>query len=192
MLPLTKALPDRLGRGWLAAVAYTAAEAGLRDEAQAALDTLAANDFADVFESVNWSMLLLAAAEACVNLRSLVYAQRLYELLSPLGDAHVLLRPIVVSYGSAARALGGLATLLGRWDEAAMHLEAARVSNRRMGALPWELWTRADHARLLLHRDGPGDAQAARELVAELRPRCAAIGLRVVSERLDALAADAS
>jgi hypothetical protein len=191
VLPLVKPLPDRLGRGWLAVVAYVGSEAGLGDEARGALDALAANDFRDVFESVNWPVLLSAAAEACVTLDAAEHAERLYELTAPLGDSHLVLRPLVVSYGSAARTRGGLAMLLGRWDAALGHLDVALRRHRAMGALTWELRTRADRARVLLRRGAADDLPEVRDLLAATRRSCAALGLGGVAHRVEALAAEA-
>mgnify|MGYP005852602095 FL=1 len=188
VLPLIKPLPDRMGRGWLAVIAYAGAEAGLPDEARAALDGLAADDFADVFESVHWPILLSAAAQACVLLHATEHAERRYALLRPIAGAHLVPRPLVVSYGAADRTLGGLATLLGRWEEASAHLDLALALHRRVRARPWELWTLVDRAALWLRRGAPGDREAARALIADTRRRSAALGLRGVGARLEALA----
>jgi DNA-binding NarL/FixJ family response regulator len=61
--------------------------------------------------------------------------------------------------------LGRLATLLGRWDEAAAHLEAATTLHERMGAHPWVALSQRSHAAALLGRGAAADLARARELL---------------------------
>ena len=56
---------------------------------------------------------------------------------------------------------------LSRLDEAALFLQEAADANDRIGALPWSAHSKADLARVLLARDGPGDREAAGDLLRE-------------------------
>ena len=47
------------------------------------------------------------------------------------------------------------------------HYRSAEELNARIGARSWLAQTRADHARLLLERDGAGDREAAARLIDE-------------------------
>ena len=54
-----------------------------------------------------------------------------------------------------------LAATLCRLDEAARHLEDAAAINAAIGARPWIAHAKADHARVLLTRQAPGDRESA-------------------------------
>jgi hypothetical protein len=58
-----------------------------------------------------------------------------------------------------------LATTLGRFSEADTHFAAAEATHQRIGAPTWLARTRQEWARMLLTRQGPGEAERARELL---------------------------
>jgi hypothetical protein len=79
----------------------------------------------------------------------------LYELLRPY--AALVAGSDHIHIGSVSRYLGLLAAALSRLDEAALFLQESAEADDRIGALPWSAHARADHARVLLARDAPGD-----------------------------------
>ena len=66
---------------------------------------------------------------------------------------------------SASRPLGILATLLGRFEDAARHFEEALEMNKRMGARPWVAHTQEEFARMLLRRNAEGDRERTEKLL---------------------------
>jgi tetratricopeptide (TPR) repeat protein len=88
-------------------------------------------------------------ADACAFLDDTERAALLYEQLERYGHRMVV-GPIEIALGSAARPLGKLAATLGRPEQAARWFEHAAAENERAGATPWAAHARLDHARLLL------------------------------------------
>jgi hypothetical protein len=76
-----------------------------------------------------------------------------------------------------ARALGVLAAVLGRHDEAAEHLDTAIEIERRMRARPWVAHAQHGLAETLLARDAPGDADRAQALLDEAVEGYRALGM---------------
>ena len=94
---------------------------------------------------------------------------------------------LVAYYGAADRYLGLLAACRRDWPNAERHLAAAAELNERLGMATWLARSRYDHARMLLTRSAPGDAERAAELLARARREAVRhrLGLR---EQIDALA----
>ncbi len=112
-------------------------------------------------------------------------APGLYEVLLPHAGRHVPMGGAVY-LGPASRLLGGLAARCGALEDAREHLEAAVEECRQLGALPWIVRSRAELAGVLHRRNGPGDRQAASELLetagALARERDLPRALRLVQE----------
>jgi DNA-binding SARP family transcriptional activator/tetratricopeptide (TPR) repeat protein len=104
----------------------------------------------------NWLSLQVECSEAAVLLEDATYAQTLYDRLAPYAGRPVTAGRAVTSYGAVDRALGGLAALLGRHDEAVRHLRAAIWRNGELGCDVWRL-----HAQRQLARIAPEDPLAA-------------------------------
>src|SRR5207253_826654 len=85
------------------------------------------------------------------------------------------------------RYLGMLATTLGRYFEADAHFAAAAAIHTRIGAPAWLARTQVDWGRMLLRRDGKGDAEQAGELLASALRTARRIGLPTVERRSAAL-----
>ena len=87
-------------------------------------------------------------------------------LLEPFAGQQLVAGPGRRATDAAARVVGLLAAMLGRWDEALAQLDRADALNERLGALAWVAQTTADRAAVLLARDAPGDREAARASLA--------------------------
>jgi tetratricopeptide (TPR) repeat protein len=85
-----------------------------------------------------------------------------------------------------SRYLGLLAAALSRFDEAATFLEDAVEANDRIGALPWNAYSKADLARVLLARDGPGDRETAGDLLREALATYQELGMTVAAGKITA------
>ena len=96
--------------------------------------------------------------------------------------------PVEAAFGSVARALGVLATSLGRFDEAEAHFGAAIEIEQSMSARPWLAHARHDFAAMLLARGARGDSDRARALLDDALATYAELGMRAWVVRAQALA----
>ena len=149
---------------WRCNHAFVLAELGRLAEARGHLEHLAARDFADIPRDGFIEVALAHLAEVVLALEDGERAPRLYELLTPYAEHHLMVVG-TLSLGPAARLLGGLAALLRRWEIAEEHFAAAHAQNESMRARPWKGHTHLDHARLLIRRDRPGDRARAGALL---------------------------
>src|SRR6185369_3521369 len=143
--------------------------------ARRAFDALAARGFETIRRDEHWLVTIGGASSVAMMLEDRDRAAQLYGLLLPYADlmvVHDLLRSIG---GSVASALGGLATVLGRYDTAAAHLEHALAKESAVGAVIALTESRPALIRLLHKRNRRGDRQRAeaqlRELVREMTVR---------------------
>ena len=115
---------------WRAPLALALAVAGDRDAARGVLrDALAAMFPCDWL----WLGTHVVLADAAVYADDLSASRCLYDRLASHAEHNVVLAHGVVSFGSASRALGGLAGVLGRHDEAEHHLRVALARERGDG-----------------------------------------------------------
>ena len=110
------------------------ASAGRLDETRA-MRALIAEDL----EVMRGRMSLAWVAEACIATADTALAERVFEPLAQLADRnHCWGMPALVCEGPITHALGGLAALLGRRDEAARLLLDAHARATAMEAAPWQ------------------------------------------------------
>jgi class 3 adenylate cyclase/tetratricopeptide (TPR) repeat protein len=151
---------------WKPGFALIACDLGFEKPARRILDDLAEADFAFPLDAKH-STTLAYLAEVCVALEDEARAEQLYELLTPYRDLTVTAGVTTVCYGAADRFLGGLAGVLGEWDAAEQHFEAALATNQAMRAWPWLAHTQYAYAQMLRRRHRAGDAVQAHSLVDE-------------------------
>jgi tetratricopeptide (TPR) repeat protein len=132
---------------------------------------------------------LVNLAEAAWAVGSPARALETAAALEPYAGRHVTVGVANHSLGAADRALGQLAALRGRYDEADARFEVAHRLHARLGTPLWDGYARADHARALLMRDGPGDRGRAERLVEEARRRFRELGMDFHESRAAALLA---
>jgi DNA-binding CsgD family transcriptional regulator/DNA polymerase III delta prime subunit len=135
---------------WRFVLNVVLAEAGRTPEARALSEHLAAAGYGDVPDDYFRLMIHVFAAEVCVRLGEREHAALLYERLLPYRDQAAVVLPNHL--GSTAGHLGALAALLGRWDDAEAHFQAAESADRHAGARARLAQTLTQHARLLLDR----------------------------------------
>jgi tetratricopeptide (TPR) repeat protein len=121
-------------------------------------------------------------AETCWILEDGAPAEMLYERLAPYAGRQAC-GDDVRSNGAVDRYLGQLAALLGRYEDADAHFEAAHRLHERLGARPWEAHTKADHARMLLARGAPGDRRRAVDLLRAAAGEYRSLAMHVYAER---------
>jgi tetratricopeptide (TPR) repeat protein len=163
------------------------AETGRSRQAVEALSELASEELATFHLDEEWTFCMSLLAEASALLGDVPSARKLYDVMGPYSGLNVIAVPEVL-FGSVDRVLGVLAGLLGRWEEAEAHFNAALEMDRRMGARPWAAHTRHDHATMLLARDGPGDRERAEALLAEAISAYDELGMESWAKRAAALA----
>ena len=146
------------------ALAQTAAELGDARTAGDTLEALGDDSFAGLPFDEDWLVCMGLLAEVASTLRDGERAPDLYRLLLPYGD-RVAISYNAFSTGALARNLGLLATLMGRYDDAARHFEHALELNEGIGARPSLARTQEDYGRMLLDRARPGDREKALQLL---------------------------
>ena len=136
---------------------------GREDEASTALEHLAVGAFTDIPVNNEWLFCMSFLADASERLGSADHAGTLYDLLRPHAGRNAS-NADEISLGDVSRSLGNAAAVLGRWEDAVRHFEAALDANARMDARPWLARTRHDYARMLRARRGPRDIAHAESL----------------------------
>jgi hypothetical protein len=79
--------------------------------------------------------------------------------------------------------LGGLATVLGRYDEADAYFAKSAAVNERIGAKFFAARTDLKWGELLVERQAPGDTEKARQLLAMAHRSAATHGYGTVERR---------
>ncbi len=122
------------------------------------LEAFAASGFDLQLDQV-WLSGMVDYADAAVECRSRTYAEPLFERLAPwhaqLPATGASALPPVSHY------LGGLANVLGRYDEADAYFSQASAMSERLGARFFSARTDLWWGTLLIERNRPGDAEAA-------------------------------
>jgi tetratricopeptide (TPR) repeat protein len=162
------------------------AEAGRTDEARRMLAEVSFRGFADFPRDWMWYSAIWAPAETVTLLEERALARPLFELLAPFAG-RVAVGSLFSCRGSVARSIGNLAVLLGRFDEAERHFEAALAMNTRMKARLWIAWTEYDYARMLLARSAPGDRERAAPMVESALAASREMGMALLEQRATAL-----
>jgi tetratricopeptide (TPR) repeat protein len=85
--------------------------------------------------------------------------------------------------GPVSHYLGGLAGVLGRYDEADAYFTRARAFNERAGAKFFAARTSLSWGQMLAERNAPGDVENARELLTEAHAMATAQGYANVQRR---------
>lgn len=158
------------------AYAYVLANTGRQPAARQILDELAADRFAALHRDNYWLASLCLASEVTVQLGDTAKAEVLYELLEPFSARNAIALP-EGQFGSVARYLGLLAVARGDLEAADNHFGNAQKSNREMGAKVWLAHTLADHGRMLMDRDQPGDRERAVPFLVESADIASELGL---------------
>ena len=158
-----------------AALASLYAELGDTARARSTLESLAVDDFGAVPFDEEWLVVIALLTDACTFLGDARRASILYDRLEPYGQ-RVLVAPVEMALGSAARPLGKLAATLAQPELSTRWFERAASENTRAGALPWAAHARFDHARMLLDH---GDREAAEPLLVEAADTYRKLGMDV-------------
>lgn len=146
------------------ALAYIDADRGHTSRAQAALDQLAAHDFAAIQRDNEYLFSLALLADAVNAVGDVRAASVLYDMLLPYAELNASNLDEIAT-GSVSRSLGVLAATASRWDESFRHFDAAVRHNTDMGAWPWVAHSQHDYARAVAARGDDGDRDLAEQLL---------------------------
>jgi tetratricopeptide (TPR) repeat protein len=155
-------------------------ERGDEKQALELLEEGASDGFASLPRDLIWLFGITAYADVAAQLRAVAPARQLYELLVPYHDQY----PFIAAASQdcpVATYLGGLAGVLGGYDEAEAHfVEAADIIAR--GSMVYAA-ARNDlaWARMLRARRAPGDLEKARTLLARSSSAAATMGYGYVA-----------
>ncbi len=156
------------------------ARLGRLEEARALFEQAASRGLPDTLHFVGRVLL----GEVCLALEDTAHAPRLLELLRPLVGRNVVWGTALAACdGPAARVVGGLAALVGAWDEAERLFEAASAMCLRLGSPPWLARTRLDWARMLERRGDRVDEERALGLRAQAAATFERLGMELFLER---------
>jgi class 3 adenylate cyclase/DNA-binding CsgD family transcriptional regulator/tetratricopeptide (TPR) repeat protein len=149
------------GGVWGPGLAVLLAEVGRFDDARAQLDRLAPDRFAVVPRDSLWPASLCFLADACIATDDVAKAPILYEEMLAFRGRNLMVA-MSTCLGPADRVLAGLASIMGRHDEADAHHAAALEFAEASESPLWVAEVQVQWARSLLARD----PARARELAA--------------------------
>jgi len=134
---------------WQPGYALICAELDMRDEALQAFEKMAHDNFANVPQLTDRSLILAYLAEVCVYLGDRGRAEMLAELLAPFAEQNIgFVHSVMI--GSGARYLAKLELLRGNRDRALGLFKSAIQMNAAMNAAPALAWTQFEYAQTLV------------------------------------------
>jgi class 3 adenylate cyclase/tetratricopeptide (TPR) repeat protein len=167
--------------GTAAIVALALVEGDRNNEATQLLEKFAVTGFELPWDPI-WLSSTIEYAEAAIMCRDPRYAEPLFERLAPWASQ------MSTSGGGGADGpvshyLGGLATVLGRYDEADAYFAQAAAFNERAGAKFFAARTNLSWGKMLVERSATGDIEKARELLTRAQTVAASQGYANVQRR---------
>jgi len=192
MEPAIKANAERYPAlpAWRAALAGIYSSEGRQEDARAPFNVLAERGFAHLPSDALLPSTLSFLAEACWSLGDAARAPELYDMLLPHDGECVIIGWANTAAGAVSRSLALLAATMRRWEDAERHFEDAIRTNAQLGDKPWLAHTRAQYARMLIDRDGPGDRDKAFRLLTEAIAMYRKIGMPKHLEMAEAMLAE--
>jgi AAA ATPase domain len=163
-------------------LALTYVEADLLPDAA---ELLSAERLEELPRDPTWLAGMVLWTKVCAAVADADRAALLYEWLAPFADQVVYTG--ISAWGDVDHALGRLATVLTRHEDAARHLEASADRYERIGAPVWLARAAVDEAFLLLTRERTGDRERARELLHEAQREGRRLGAAGIEQRATAL-----
>ena len=159
------------------ALAHTYGELGHKRDASAVLDELMTHDLANEHVDAEWLLSMTLLADVCAIVEDQDAAARLHALLAPYEGLYTV-APVEATFGSVARALGVVASVLERFDAAERHFALAIETERKMKARPWRAHAQHNLAAMLLRRGAVGDDERALALLDEARDIYRELGMK--------------
>ncbi len=182
LVPLIEqAIADNPGLPVFVAVLTLAQAEGERtDEVRRLLEDFAQARF-ELPLDTTWLIGMISYAEAAIECRDPSFAGPILEQLAPFADQW--LYTDVATSGPVSRSLGGLATILGRYEEADAYFAQSSASSDRAGAKFFAAQTDLLWGAMLADRHADGDGKKARELLTKAHKVAAANGYGNIERR---------
>jgi hypothetical protein len=165
---------------FVAALALAQVEGGDTDAARHLLEEFASTDF-ELPSDFVWLTGMACYAEAAIECRDPKYAEPMFERLSAWSGR--LASDAVTATGPVDQFLGGLATVIGRYEEANAFFAQSSAFCDRVGAKFYGARTDLSWGRMLAERQTPGDIEKARDLLTKAHTGAAAYGYGTVERR---------
>ena len=170
------------------ALAYT--QADRLDEARVLLDAFAATGF-DLPQDSAWLNGMTEYAEAAIACRDRRFAEPLFDMLKPW-SAQFSSAGGVTAEGPVATMLGGLAAVLGRWDDAEAYFAGAKEFCSRVGAAYFGVHVDLLWGQKLLDQGRHEDVGRARDMLTAAQSTAAAQGYGLIEARASSALAGAA
>ncbi len=164
---------------WWALRAWAAAGAGDDDGALSWLADRPTGDLVAADPGYQWQIAVVGTAIAASMVADRRWSEVTHDLLAPYSGRNLVFG-YVAYLGAVDHHLGTLSSVLGRYDVAVPHLEAALERHRVVSARPWVALSAAWLANALVERDEPGDAARAAGLLGEAVGTATDLGLRML------------
>lgn len=183
LLPLIEqTVADNPGlQGFLAKLAMAYVESDLEEQAREHLARFADTGYG-LPEDLSWLSGMVDYAEAAIQCREPQFAQPLFAHLAPWSDQVSTIGGVTAD-GPVCHFLGGLATVLGRLDDADQYFTQSAAMCKRMGARYFGARTDLSWALLLAQRAAAGDLDQARTLLARAIDAATVHGYGTVERR---------
>jgi DNA-binding winged helix-turn-helix (wHTH) protein/tetratricopeptide (TPR) repeat protein len=172
---------------WKPGLALLYAELDMRSECQAEYDSVAWQHVRGRLSDANRTTIAMLLAETCVYLEDVQRAPLFYDMLRSRAGRFLIGDSSGPCLGAADRLLGSLATVLGQWDVAQRHFEAALALEHSTGWRVWLAHTRYRFAWMLKSRASKGDGVKAKTLLADALGDAQVLGMASLVERTLAL-----
>jgi class 3 adenylate cyclase/tetratricopeptide (TPR) repeat protein len=164
-----------------AALAQAHAEADHTEDVRHLLEEFAAADF-DLPMDQAWITAMYSYAAAAIHCGDPKYAGPLFDRLAPWVEQSVASGSVMAS-GLVSHSLGGLATVLRRYDEADAYFDRSAAMSARMNAKFFLAMTDLLWGTMLAERKAEGDTERARHLLTKAQGAAAAHGYGKVERR---------
>jgi tetratricopeptide (TPR) repeat protein len=175
--------PDLGPRVLNGALAMAYVDGDRADDARLLLEEFAAAEF-DLPLDQTWMPGMVNYADAAIECRDLKYARPLFDQLAPWADQ--LSCTGSTAEGPVSHYLGGLATVLGRYEEADAYFAQSAAFSERVGAKFFAARTDFLWGRMLAERRNPGDIGKARDLLTKAHTTAVTNGYGTVERRTSA------
>jgi len=163
-----------------AVLAFAHVEGDRLDDAARLLEEFASTGF-DLPLNSSWLTAMVCYAEAAIAVRVPEHAAAIFDRLAPWADQWCSVG--ASAEGPVSRSLGGLAHVLGRYDQADSYFLQSAAMSQRMGSKFFAAWTDLMWGNLLAERRGRSDLERARGLLTKAHSAAAAHGYGNVERR---------
>lgn len=167
---------------WPAVSAWCHAELGALDRVREILGAITPAAAAGMDRNYLWWGAVVGFSHSAARIGDREWAEVLYRLALPFADHNCTLG-LTSFLGAVAHYLGVLAGVLGRWDAAAAHFEAALERHQAMRSRPYVALTQQAYADVLVTRDGPADRERAHHLHEGALGIAGELGLQAIQAR---------